>query len=198
VPPSTRLERRRADVAAFLANGAERLTTGTLLMGAPAPVEALRALPPARPGARLLDVGGSLAFLRMLECVWGYEVRGCRLTGMPASGGRPSGHVDPVDPATGALPYGCADFDVVTSWEGAAVDLAEVNRVLKPEGLLVLTSRCSPEGLRRGLQKAGLSAEAVSETGGSLTLAVARKVDLPRRDAEDQSTVERVGRIIGV
>jgi SAM-dependent methyltransferase len=106
--------------------------------------------------------------------------------------------VDLVDPATGALPYGCADFDVVTCWEGAAVDLAEVNRVLKPEGLLVLTSRCSPEGLRRGLQKAGLSAEGVSETGGSLALAVARKVDLPRRDVEDHSTVERVGRIIGV
>jgi SAM-dependent methyltransferase len=196
VPPSTRLERRRADVAAFLANGAERLTTGTLLMGAPAPVEALRALPPARPGARLLDVGGSPAFLRMLECVWGYEVRGCRLAGMPASGGRPSGHVDLVDPETGALPYGCADFDVVTCWDGAAVDLAEVNRVLKPEGLLVLTSRLTPEGLRRALQKAGLSTEGVSGTGEGLTLAVARKVDLPRRDAEDNHrVVPAVGRI---
>ena len=133
----------------------------------------------------------------MLECVWGYEVRGCRLAGMPASGGRPSGHVDLVDPVTGALPYGCADFDVMTCWDGAAVDLAEVNRVLKPEGLLVLTSRCSPEELRRGLQRAGLSAEAVSETGGSLTLAVARKVDLPRRDLEDDRRVVPAGGIIG-
>src|SRR5207248_779695 len=179
VPPSTRLERRRTDVAAFLANGAERLTTGTLLMGAPAPVEALRALPPARPGARLLDVGGSPAFLRMLECVWGYEVRGCRLAGMPASGGRPSGHVDLVDPATGALPYGCADFDVVTSWDGATVDLAEVNRVLQPEGLLVMTSRSSPDRLRRCLEGAGLAVEAMTPAAKGLTMAVARKVGLP-------------------
>src|SRR5205814_8422607 len=108
-------------------------------------------------------------------------------------------HVDLVDPAKGALPYGCADFDVVTCWDGATVDLAEVNRVLKPEGLLVLTSRWSPEGLRRGLEMAGLSAEGVSETGEGLTLAVARKVDLPRRDAEDGSTVVRpsVGRARG-
>ena len=193
VPPSTRLERRRAAVAAFLDNGADRLTTGTLLMGAPAPVEALRALPPARPGATLLDIGGSPAFLRMLECVWGYEVRGCRVAGMPASGGRPNGHVDVVDPTTGALPYGCADFDVVTCWDGAAVDLAEANRVLKPEGLLVLTSRCSPERMRSGLEHAGLSTEAVSEPGGGLTLAVARKVDLPRRDVDDDRNVVPVG-----
>jgi hypothetical protein len=197
VPPSTRLERRRADVAAFLDNGADRLTTGTLLMGAPAPVEALRALPPARPGARLLDIGGSPAFLRMLECVWGYEVRGCRAAGMPASSGRPSGHVDPLDPATGALPYGCADFDVVTCWDGATVDLAEVNRVLKPEGLLVLTSQRSPERLRRGLQEAGLSAEGVSQASEGLTLAAARKVDLPRRDIDDDHWVVPVGGIIG-
>jgi len=194
---STRLERRRADVAAFLANGAERLTTGTLLMGAPAPVEALRALPPARPGARLLDVGGSPAFLRMLACVWGYEVRGCRLAGMPAPGGRASGHVDLADPGTRTLPYECAAFDVVTCWDGAAVDLGEVNRVLQPEGLLVLTSGSSPDGLRRRLEKAGMSAEGVSETSGGLTLAVARKVDLPRRDADDDGRAMPVGGRIG-
>ena len=187
MPPSTRLERRRADVAAFLTKGAERLTTGTLLMGAPAPVAALGALPPARPGARLLDIGGSPAFLRILECVWGYEVRGCRPAGMPALGRRLSGHVDLADPATGALPSECAAFDVVTHWEGPAVDLAEVNRVLRPEGLLVLTSRSSSrsspewnhEALRRSLEQAGMSTEAVSEAGEGLTLAVGRKVGLP-------------------
>jgi hypothetical protein len=187
VPPSARLEHRRADVAAFLAKATERLTTGTFLMGAPAPVAALRALPPARPGARLLDMGGSPAFLRMLECVWGYEVRGCLPAGMPVPGRRLSGHVDLADPATGALPYECAAFDVVTHWDGPAVDLAEVNRVLRPEGLLVLTSRSSSHSsqqwdqraLRRSLEEAGMSTEAVSEAGDGLTLAVARKVGLP-------------------
>ncbi|MEA2534993.1 MAG: hypothetical protein QOJ93_2804 [Actinomycetota bacterium] len=187
VPPSARLEHRRADVAAFLAKATERLTTGTFLMGAPAPVAALRALPPARPGARLLDMGGSPAFLRMLECVWGYEVRGCLPAGIPAPGRRLSGHVDLADPATGALPYECAAFDVVTHWDGPAVDLAEVNRVLRPEGLLVLTSRSSSHSsqqwdqraLRRSLEEAGMSTEAVSEAGDGLTLAVARKVGLP-------------------
>jgi hypothetical protein len=180
VPPSNQLERRRADVATFLTKGAERLTTGTLLMGAPAPVAALGALPPARPGARLLDIGGSPSFLRILECVWGYEVRGCRPAGMPTPGRRPSGHVDLADPATGALPYECAAFDVVTHWEGPAVDLAEVNRVLRPEGLLVLTSRSGSRSLRRSLEEAGMSTEGVSEAGEGLTLAVARKVGLPR------------------
>ncbi|HEY2667929.1 MAG TPA: glycosyltransferase [Actinomycetota bacterium] len=193
VPPSTRLERRRADVAAFLANGAERLTTGTLLMAAPAPLEALRALPPARPGARLLDIGGSPAFLRILECVWGYEVRGCRLAGMPASGGRPSCHVDLVNPATGVLPHGCGDFDVVTCWEGAAVDLAEVNRVLKPEGLLVLTSRSGPDGLRRFLEHAGLAVEVMAPAGKDLTMAVARKVGLPALNVAGTGTLVPAG-----
>ncbi|MEA2589475.1 MAG: hypothetical protein QOH66_2402, partial [Actinomycetota bacterium] len=197
VPPSARLEHRRADVAAFLAKATERLTTGTFLMGAPAPVAALRALPPARPGARLLDMGGSPAFLRMLECVWGYEVRGCLPAGMPAPGRRLSGHVDLADPATGALPYECAAFDVVTYWDGPAVHLAEVNRVLRPEGLLVLTSRSSPDRLRRSLEKAGLSAEGVSEAGEGLTLAVARKVELPRPDFEDED-VEDKGKVLPV
>jgi SAM-dependent methyltransferase len=187
VPPSTQLEHRRADVAAFLAKATERLTTGTFLMGAPAPVAALGALPPARPGARLLDMGGSPAFLRMLECVWGYEVRGCLPAGMPAPGRRLSGHVDLADPATGALPYECAAFDVVTCWDGPVVDLAEVNRVLRPEGLLVLTCRSSAQSnqlanhlaLRRRLEEAGLSTEAVSDAGEGLTLAAARKVGLP-------------------
>lgn len=179
IPPSAQLERRRADVAAFLANGADRLTTGTLLMGAPGPIDALRALPPARPGARLLDIGGTPAFLRMLECLWGYEVRGCRLLGMPSGGRRlSSGHVDLADPITGALPYECAAFNVVTCWERTP-DLAEVNRVLQPDGILILTSRSGATEVRRRLGTAGLSTEGVSETEDSLTLAVARKVGLP-------------------
>jgi SAM-dependent methyltransferase len=113
---------------------------------------------------------------------------------MLGSGNRSlSGHVDVADPATGALPYECGAFDVVTCWDGAAVNLAEINRVLQPEGLLVLTSRSSPERLRRSLEQAGLSAEGVSEAGEGLTLAVARKVDLPRPDLEDESTVVAVG-----
>jgi hypothetical protein len=107
---------------------------------------------------------------------------------MPAAGRRPSGHVDLADPSTGALPYECGDFDVVTHWDGPSVDLAEINRVLRPEGLLVLTSRPSsrsspqwnPQALRRSLEDAGMSTEAVSEAGEGLTLAVARKVGLPR------------------
>jgi SAM-dependent methyltransferase len=123
----------------------------------------------------------------MLECVWGYEVRGCLPAGMPAPGRRLSGHVDLADPATGALPYECAAFDVVTCWDGPVVDLAEVNRVLRPEGLLVLTCRSSAQSnqlanhlaLRRRLEEAGLSTEAVSDAGEGLTLAAARKVGLP-------------------
>jgi hypothetical protein len=183
VPPSMQLERRRDRVATFLANAAVRLTTGTLLVGAPAPVEALRALPPARPGARLLDIGGSPAFLRTLECVWGYEVRGCRPAGTPRPppGVRGLGsHMDLTDPVTGRLPYDCGVFDVVTCWgAGAAIDLAEVNRVLQPEGLLVLTATSPPDAVRALLEHAGLSTDSAFDADGGLTVVVARKVGLP-------------------
>ncbi len=181
VPPSVALQRRRVAIDGFLSHETDRLTTGTLLAAAPAPAGALAALPPARPGARLLDIGSAPAFLRLLECVWGYDVRCCRLAA-PA-GPRPrrrarAPHVDEADPGSGALPYECAAFDVVACW-GTMPDLGEVNRVLEPEGLLVMTSTSPPEVLRGLLADAGLSTDAVSEGTGGLTVAVARKVALP-------------------
>lgn len=168
VPPSARLEERRADISAFL-DRRDRLTNGTLLRNAPAPVEALRALPPARPGARLLDIGGPPPFLRLLECLWGYDVA----VGPPAAAGLE---------APEALPFDCGAFDVVTCWDanpGVTVDLAEVNRILVPEGLLVWTSSSGPSGARRALDRAGMAADAVWQCDEGPTVALARKVTLP-------------------
>jgi len=163
VPPSARLEERRAGIAAFL-DRTDRLTNGTLLRSAPAPVEALRALPPARPGARLLDIGGPPPFLRLLEGLWGYEVES-----RPRSG-------DPGAPEP--LPDACGAFDVVTCWD-APVDLAEVNRILAPEGLLVWTSSSVAGGARYALDRAGMAADAVWRSEDGPTVALARKVTLP-------------------
>jgi glycosyltransferase involved in cell wall biosynthesis len=194
IPPSRQLADRRATVAEFLTGGHDRLTTSTLLTGAwprsanPAGsgtgleghLRALADLPPSRPGDHLLDMGGTKALLRLLECIWGYEVTGATPAGGPGG----------VAPA-GALPYDCAAFDVVTCWDllpaarpEAAGLLAEINRVLRPSGLLVLTStRFGDLALRQILADAGLAPDAVTvveSAGGSGAIAaVARKVGLP-------------------
>jgi 2-polyprenyl-3-methyl-5-hydroxy-6-metoxy-1,4-benzoquinol methylase len=115
----------------------------------------LECIPPARPGQRLLDIGALAAFLRVLESFWGYEVRGCnRLTRpqrirMPRDELLPEAtiQIDPVDVEVEPLPYPSGSFDVITCLEvmehlgrDPMNMLWEVNRVLRPGGLFVLTT----------------------------------------------------------
>ena len=184
VPPARQLAQRREAVARFLAGREDRLTTATLLAGAwpqarqqRAPswhADALAHVPPARPGARLLDLGGTDALHRLLECIWGYEVDHSQGPGAPGRG-----------------PEDCGAYDVVTCWDtvpaerdGAAAVLAGINRALRPGGLLVLATAASGDtALRRLLPDAGLSCDAVTPlqpgAGASPVMALARKVSLP-------------------
>lgn len=190
VPPSEQLRRRQAAVDRVLADATDHLTTATLLNTAWGArrdrielVPALAQIPPARTGGRLLDLGGSCALLRLLECVWGYETRGCDLGWGPATA-----HTDIIEPPGTGLPYGCAWFDVVTCWDvlpgsppQAAALLAEINRVLRAGGVLVLAAAMPPLVLQRLLDGAGLACDRF--TPGALSLAVARKVGLPDPDS---------------
>lgn len=190
VPPSEQVLRRQDSVNHVLAQGADRLTTAALLNTAWGPgrarpelVPALAQIPPARSGGRLLDLGGSSALLRLLECVWGYETRGCSL-----GGGSPAAHTDIIEPPGTGLPYECAAFDVVTCWDvlpgsplPAAALLGEINRVLRPGGVLVLAAAMEPLAIQRLLDAAGLGCDCF--TPGALSLAVARKVGLPDPDS---------------
>ena len=117
--------------------------------------ETLRRLPPAAPGATLLDIGTLPDIARVVGAVWGYEVRGC---GHTAAGGsvrlRAAGEmpafemqVDVVDVEVQRLPYATGTFDVVMCCEvlehlgrDPMNMLWEVNRVLRPSGLLILTT----------------------------------------------------------
>ena len=168
VPPSDQVAQRRVAIAEALASGTVPVRLGRV--------------PPARPGARLLDVtrdaAGSGAVLRLLECVWGYQVRSCEVLAPGRRRPLPRGHFDRADPAGGDLPYECAAYDVVTCWDdppGAAL-LSEVNRVLRPGGILVLAApeESSPEELAALLDGAGLSTDGI---GGAY--ATARKVSVP-------------------
>lgn len=119
-------------------------------------LETLRHLPVAHPNARLLDIGSIPALLRVLAAVWGYEVRACghgvgepRQVDLPASAGLPgfTAQYDPVDVETQRFPYDAGSFDVVTCWEviehlgrDPMHMLWEINRVLKPGGVLLLTT----------------------------------------------------------
>jgi glycosyltransferase involved in cell wall biosynthesis/2-polyprenyl-3-methyl-5-hydroxy-6-metoxy-1,4-benzoquinol methylase len=116
----------------------------------------LGVLPPAAPGAKLLDVGSAPPVLRVLASVWGYDVRACghavsgeHRVDMPASAGLPAftAVYDGVDVELDRFPYETGRFDVVTCWEvlehlgrDPMHMLHEVNRVLAPEGVLVLTT----------------------------------------------------------
>jgi 2-polyprenyl-3-methyl-5-hydroxy-6-metoxy-1,4-benzoquinol methylase len=115
----------------------------------------LEAIPPARPGERLLDIGSLAEFLRLLESFWGYEVRGCSFVSQPQAIRMPADdmspettiHIDPVDVEVEPLPYPSGTFDVVTCLEviehlgrDPMHMLWEVNRVLRAGGLLILTT----------------------------------------------------------
>lgn len=194
IPPAQQLEQRRVAIAALLAGEADHLTTATLLAGggsAHAPMDQLALVPPARPGARLLDVSAeaspAASSLRLLECVWGYEARSCGPGGAGTAARRRSagGHFDLAN-ADGTLPYPCACYEVVTCWQAlpdqapaAALLLAECNRVLRPGGILILTAAATPLTLARLLDAAGLSTDGITPQAGGRCSAVARKVTIP-------------------
>lgn len=188
IPPARMLADRQAAVADFLAAAQSRLTTGALLANAwatlPYPAQrrasveaveahlpALARLPAGGPRARLLSMGSAASLLGLLECVWGYNVEG--FTPAPDE----------------ALPYGCAAFDVVACWDRLPADwaaagrmLADINRVLEPGGLLVLTTADFTDAeLAEMLDDAGMAPVAHHETDARPTRAAvaARKTGLP-------------------
>jgi SAM-dependent methyltransferase len=159
---------RTAAVSAFLAGGVDGVEaavaeTGTATSRIIARSEVARYhaslayVPPARPGQRLLDIGAFAPMMRVLETVWGYRVRGCNKPVGPSasfvelapSGGLPAytAEIDAADVESGRLPYEVGSFDVVTCWEvfehlsrDPMSLLWELNRILAPGGILVLTT----------------------------------------------------------
>ena len=162
-----RLAARVAAVNGFLAGGVDGLRkaldgTGGVNIG---DVEShllrylttLGEVPPAPLGARLLDIGTFPALQRVLSQVWGYDCRACTrsTTGgtkriqLQASGDLTSYtlEIDSADAEMDRFPYEPGTFDIVTCWEviehlgrDPMHMLWEINRILKPEGLLVLTT----------------------------------------------------------
>ncbi|MHB8465908.1 MAG: methyltransferase domain-containing protein [Acidimicrobiales bacterium] len=166
--PIRTITTRAAAVAEFLGDGVARLDaavagtgTATSRIIARDEVERYHAslafVPPARPGERLLDVGAFAPMMRVFETVWGYRVVGCNkpsghdvsLIELEPSGGLPAytAEIDGADVESGRLPYEVGAFDVVTCWEvfehlgrDPMALLWECNRVLRPGGLLVMTT----------------------------------------------------------
>jgi glycosyltransferase involved in cell wall biosynthesis len=109
------------------------------------------AIPPARPGARLLDVAGRNEDRHALATVWAYDV---------------VAHDGPI-PSRG-LPFPAASFSMVTmagsesvAGEDPMLSLVEANRVLRAGGVLALApgpwtnAGIAPPDLERLLQSAG-------------------------------------------
>jgi 2-polyprenyl-3-methyl-5-hydroxy-6-metoxy-1,4-benzoquinol methylase len=105
----------------------------------------------------LLDIGAFAPMMRVFAAVWGYRVTGCNkpagsstmLVELEASGGLPpfTAQIDAVDVESGHLPYEVGSYDVIICWEvfehlgrDPMALLWECNRVLRPGGILVLTT----------------------------------------------------------
>lgn len=168
--PAVRRRRRVESVRTFLEDGLPRLDAALnedksevgSLAGSGHTLRyhrTLASVPPAFPGARLLDLGSWPPLLRLLDQVWGYEVSGTlppdpldpgpREVRVPPAAGLPAASVrlHPVDLQRDRLPHETGSVDVVTCWEvlehlgrDPMHLLAEVNRVLAPGGVLHLTT----------------------------------------------------------
>jgi glycosyltransferase involved in cell wall biosynthesis len=116
------------------------------------------AIPPARPGAKLLNVGGTADVRESLASVWGYAV---------------TAHDGPVSER--GLPFPAGSFAAVTMGSADSLvdddpmlSLVECNRVLLPGGLLLLAREprvdkdIEEETLIRLLAAAGFSVDSVS------------------------------------
>lgn len=161
---------REAAVQEFLDAGLDRLgaallDTGSAIAGIIGDGHlrryhaSLATLPPAAPGATLVDIGSFPPLLRVLHEVWGYEVQGCtraepanpgpKVVDLAASAGLPAARISllPCDLEWEPLPFATASADVVTCWE--VIEhlghdpmnlLVEVNRILGASGMLHLTT----------------------------------------------------------
>lgn len=168
-PPEPIIAGRARAVAGFLAGGTRRLTEAMRGGGAITPLlveghdrrllSALASLPPARPGARLVDVGSIPPMLRIFHTVWGYDAVGVsrydpirpgrRLIELDEAGGLPAMTVpvESVDIERHPLPFATGSIDVVICWEvlehlgrDPMFLLHEINRILVGDGLLHLTT----------------------------------------------------------
>lgn len=168
-PPEAVVAGRAHAVAGFLAGGPVRLSEAMRGGGAITPLlveghhrrllGALASLPPARPGAKLVDVGCIPPMLRILDAVWGYDAVGVsrfdplrpgrRLIELDEAGGLPTMtvSVESVDIESQPLPFPAGSVDVVVCWEvlehlgrDPMFLLHEINRILVGDGLLHLTT----------------------------------------------------------
>jgi glycosyltransferase involved in cell wall biosynthesis len=114
----------------------------------------LRAIPPAPLEGRLLDLGSPAGVRRLLSSAWGYDVSTC-------------------GPRTDRFPFETGSVDVVLCSQLVPELLAEANRVLRPDGLLVAAAGAM--GAEVALRRNGFSLMTAEDTS---TLA-ARKVSLP-------------------
>lgn len=175
-PPEAVVAGRARSVVGFLAGGPARLDEAMGGGGAITPLlveghecrllGALASLPPARPGARLVDVGCIPPMLRILDAVWGYDVVGVsrfdplrpgrRLIELDEAGGLPAMTVpvESVDIESQPLPFATGSVDVVVCWEvlehlgrDPMFLLHEINRILVGDGLLHLTTPNSASAL---------------------------------------------------
>jgi glycosyltransferase involved in cell wall biosynthesis len=127
-----------------------------------------RWLPPAAPGATLLDLTAGAAQLAALESAWGY-----RLSAGAPPARTPGRRVLELAVASGSVDVVSAGhLDVLGQFP--ALGLAECNRVLAPGGLLYLaaTGAGVGVGLAPLLEAAGFS---VTPTGSAETSVLARK-----------------------
>ena len=207
-PPVNTSAANRDAVRGFLAGGAWRLSDA-LGRGGPisdreraaahARLELLRTLPPARAGASLAALDLAPPMVRVLAQVWGYdavgvlgtppEPRARHATALDPAAGLPAMDVQvrTADLAGGArLPFDAGSCDVVVWWDptpSPAVDLeamlAEVNRVLTPNGLLHLAWPVALAPDVTALERAGLALHAESTIDGGTSVVQARKAGLP-------------------